>query len=140
MSVCGQLNWLFSGGVYKVFPAPVTVNLKRRDTEKVAVKPDIIIIKNNAPAGTGGEVFNGIPEMIIEVTETEKTGKLDMFDKFMLYGGYGVPDYWVIDMDGKSVHAHALAGGVYKTQIHRGEAPLKLIKGSLSVRDIFKNM
>ena len=65
-------------------------------------QPDILFIKKgNYDTIKEGKIF-GPPDLVIEVL-SPSTADIDMNRKRMLYGKYGVPEYWIVSPEMKTV-------------------------------------
>jgi Uma2 family endonuclease len=63
-------------------------------------EPDIVVIERDAPR----PYHPGTAALIIEVAASSQTR--DLRHKPPIYAGAGVPDYWVVDLDGGRVVVH----------------------------------
>jgi Uma2 family endonuclease len=91
-----------------VFAAPLTVRLSAEN----AIQPDILYLRRErAPVLVGG-IVNGAPDLVMEIL-SPSTRDIDLTRKKALYERFGVPEYWVIDVDARSVTVFALTDGSY---------------------------
>ena len=65
-------------------------------------EPDIVL--TTEPEGDGPVPAASV-RLIVEISND--TLKFDLGDKAMLYAAGGIPEYWVVDIDGKSLICHA---------------------------------
>ena len=101
-------NYL-DGKLCRVFSAPFDVRLPepgQPDEETTfVVQPDITVICDSKKLkGTG---YYGVPDLIIEITSPSTT-KVDKITKFNRYEKAGVPEYWIIEPEGKVVSVFTL--------------------------------
>lgn len=101
-------NYL-NGKLCRVFSAPFDVRLPdagQTDEETTfVVQPDITVICDSKKLkGTG---YYGVPDLIIEIT-SPSTSKVDKIIKFNRYEKAGVPEYWIIELEGKVVTVFTL--------------------------------
>ena len=83
--VVGPLNVIFS-----------------EENDDVAV-PDLLYISNKKRSIISERGIEGAPDWLIEVT-SPSTCRRDFGVKLKLYQKYGVPLYWIIDLDAEMIH------------------------------------
>lgn len=88
----------------QVFDAPPDLFLIKpgedyRETRNV-VQPDIFVICD--PAKITAKAILGPADLIVEILSPSNS-KHDLKDKLELYEEYGVPEYWIVDPQNKSV-------------------------------------
>ncbi len=93
----------------QVLTAPIEVHLAE-DTKPV--QPDILFIKTEQMPPLGTQVFEGAPDLIVEVISPSSI-RLDRHIKFDVYERYGVAEYWMVDPKARSVEVYTLARGEY---------------------------
>ncbi len=59
-----------------------------------------------------GEQVCGVPDLIIEVT-SPSTSRVDRMEKFQEYARAGVPEYWIVDPEARTVEVYVLQRGAY---------------------------
>ena len=113
------LDWLFEifGSSFVVTQA--SINVSPEDNPTSEPLPDAIVLSR-----PGGEFLNyPQPEdirLLIEVSDT--TLRYDLKTKSRLYARSGIAEYWVVDLDGRSVHVHRQPeNGIY-AEISKHEA------------------
>jgi Uma2 family endonuclease len=68
-------------------------------------EPDFAVLKSSAPSLTdGGHVRAEDVQLIIEVSDA--TLSSDLTTKAVLYAGAGIPEYWVVDVNGRCLIIH----------------------------------
>ena len=65
------------------------------------VQPDIVVICDQEKVNTDGR-YEGIPALVVEVLSPSTRGK-DLAAKLNLYMKSGVREYWVVDLERKSI-------------------------------------
>lgn len=91
---------------------PVAVLLDARHTRQNAPLPDVFFIAKAREHIITAEAVEGAPDLIIEVL-SPTTRDLDLPDgeKFDLYQRHGVPHYWIVDPEERTVQQFVYAGG-----------------------------
>ena len=107
-----------------VFPAPLDVNLSDYDV----VQPDIVYIRpERVPAVRGVRApVEGAPDLAIEVL-SKSTRAHDERRKLALYAAFGVPEYWIVDIDARLIRVLLLHGDAYREQRHPDQAPQSVV-------------
>jgi Uma2 family endonuclease len=91
-----------------VWEAPLDVRL----TENTALQPDLVFV-SNARAGTIQEDWiAGAPDLVVEVL-SPSTAAYDRATKLPIYAEAGVPEFWLIDSQAKTVEVLRLQGKKY---------------------------
>jgi Uma2 family endonuclease len=120
----------------EVFYAPCDVLLSDEDV----VQPDLFFISNEKMSIIKDKYIAGIPDLAIEILSTY-TKKLDKLLKKKLYESYGVKEYWVVDIDKKTIEVFSLKGRSYKTiGVYKGNDIVQsdLINGlKFNLKEIF---
>jgi Uma2 family endonuclease len=124
--------------ICKIYVAPFDVRLpeKNQSDEEIltVVQPDISVICDPAKLDKRG--CKGAPDFIVEILSPHTAVK-DMKYKLILYERHGVPEYWIVQPDGKVVMVHKL-----NEQKKYGRAeiygkddtiPLKLKEGTIEI-------
>ena len=93
----------------KVFEAPIDCIL----SDISVVQPDIVYIEVARLSTVTGRGIEGPPTLVIEIL-SPSTGQIDRGVKFQLYARYGVPYYWIVDPDVRSIEAYRLIEGTYQ--------------------------
>jgi Uma2 family endonuclease len=123
----------------RVFMAPVDVVL----TEDVVVVPDVFVVgaaKVEAIESLGRGSIHELPDLVAEVL-SPGTAWYDRTVKKDLYERAGVPEYWIVDGEDRSVRRYVLGESGYGEGEHlEGRAVLRSpVAGGLavSVADLF---
>jgi Uma2 family endonuclease len=100
--ISGNLYTLFRSVVFesgrgRVYFAPLDVRL----AENTIVQPDLVVILSDRSVLTEARV-EGAPSLAVEII-SPSTSDYDRVTKRNLYAQYGVPEYWLVDPDAKTV-------------------------------------
>jgi len=74
-------------------------------------QPDIVFMSNEHRERIT-ERYWGVPDLVIEVL-SESTAKEDKVDKFFEYEKAGVPEYWIVDSDKRTIDIFGLKDNSY---------------------------
>ncbi len=101
--VSGRLQYHFQQRVRElgfglVFDAPLDVRLEKR----TIVQPDLIIILPDRRPIVTGERVEGAPSLAVEIL-SPSTRTVDRTTKRDIYARYGVPEYWLVDTEARTV-------------------------------------
>ena len=123
---------------YEVFYAPLDVRLNALgDDDDDVFQPDLVIICDQTKIDDKG--CNGAPDMVIEILSSS-TARRDKLLKFNKYQNAGVLEYWIVDIDSRTVQTHILENGRYFTTSY-GEAdkiPVHVLEGCvINLSDVF---
>jgi len=85
------------------------IHLTRNDYE-----PDILFyVKEKAASITPDQMLFPAPDFIVEIL-SESTEKRDRGIKFIDYAAHGVSEYWIVDVEEKSVEQYLIVDGKYE--------------------------
>ena len=90
--------------------------------------PDVVILCDRSKLKEQG--IYGAPDLVVEIL-SPSTAKKDLGEKKILYGKYGVKEYWTIDPDSKSITVNYLNGDILEFNniyIYRTQEELKDMK------------
>lgn len=109
VGLLGQIEPQLRHGPCRVYVAPFDVRLPRGAEEDSAVEtvvqPDVAVICDPGKLDAAG--CRGAPDWIVEVL-SPATSARDRVHKRELYERHGVPEYWVLDPDGRRLTIHRL--------------------------------
>ncbi len=71
-------------------------------TADTAVQPDVVVVLNERLPGLTPERFRGAPSLVVEVV-SYSSKRTDRLEKRELYRQEGVPEYWVVDPERRTV-------------------------------------
>jgi Uma2 family endonuclease len=110
-----KLLTFFEGKACEPFIAPLDVVLKSEsDKEKRSVQPDVFVVCGDKL--NDENKYEGIPALIIEVVSPSNESN-DFVRKMNLYMKYGVPEYWIVIPQSKTIQVYELDNGFYE-QVH----------------------
>lgn len=125
--VSGKLYRILQGHVEsrrlgEVLYAPVDCILS--DTS--IVQPDIVYLDSSRLSAITGRGIEGPPTLAVEIL-SPSTMQIDRSVKFQLYARYGVPYYWVVDPDARTIDGYRLTERAYELAARlQGEHPIAL--------------
>ena len=107
--ISGQFYIWFSGKECEPFTSPYDVKLYDAESsfedDPNVVQPDVLVICDSDKVDEKGR-YQGRPTLVAEVL-SQGTRSKDMVAKLNLYMRSGVSEYWVVDLDTRSVHVYA---------------------------------
>ncbi|MFH2010086.1 MAG: Uma2 family endonuclease [bacterium] len=92
----------------KVFAAGLKVVLD----EPTGVGPDVVYISAGRMDGMREDGFHGAPDLLVEILSSKP--ELDRVVKFHKYAAAGVPHYWIVDPERRSIREYRLEGDGYR--------------------------
>lgn len=95
-------------GTGRVYNAPTDVEL----TETDIVQPDIAVVAYARREIITRSRILGVPDLLVEILSPSRTAH-DRELKLALYERTGVPEYWIVDPDDRSVERYRRDGGRY---------------------------
>jgi Uma2 family endonuclease len=115
LRVCERLNrFVTERKLGEVFVSPLDVVLSQRRV----VQPDVFFISNQRRHIIQKHI-RGVPDLAIEIISTG-TWQRDRVSKKSLYEQFGLPEYWIVDPESRTIEVFALVEGAY--QVHsRGQ-------------------
>ena len=102
-------------GLGQVFVSPFDVILD----DASVVEPDIVYVARERLAVIAERGVEGAPTLAIEVI-SPSTRARDRNAKRELYGRHGVPYFWIVDPETRSIDAYVLRSGAYVLQAQSG--------------------
>ena len=87
---------------------------KIRISAKRGVMPDVQFFRrgNSATSGQGKGLVDGQPDLVVEII-SPSSRRYDRVTKLNWYASRGVPEYWIVDPDARSIEQLVLTGGAY---------------------------
>ncbi len=130
------LNQIFAGVLQVLQEA--SIHLTPKDTRYSDPEPDLIVLKRPFPQ-IGAKADPDDILLVIEVSVT--TLAMDTKHKAALYARAGIPDYWVLDVQGRRFLVHRdPAGGAYRSIVAFSEnepvSPLAAPEASIRAADV----
>ena len=90
----------------EVFVSPIDVILTQHDV----VQPDVVVVTNPAQVSKRG--IEGAPLLVIEVLSPTTTA-YDRTTKAQRYAALGVPHFWIVDPEGRTIQCFKGEGTTY---------------------------
>ena len=120
-----QIANYLAGKPCKVYPAPYDVRLfyAEDESDDTVVQPDITVICDEHKRGAEG--CRGAPDFVAEILSPSNSA-IEMERKFELYREAGVPEYWVLDPEHKTLHVYRFKDGLIFPQTYRREDAAKV--------------
>jgi Uma2 family endonuclease len=117
-----------------VFSAPLDVRLGRHDI----VQPDIVFILNEHLHILQAWGIEGSPDLLVEIVSPSSRLN-DRIRKSAIYADQGVPEYWIVDLDTRTILTQQLVSGEYVTiPMSEGSVTSRVLSGlSIDPRDVF---
>jgi len=95
-------------GLGEVLYAPIDVIL----ADTVIVQPDLVYLDPTRGHLVSDRGIEGPPTLVVEILSPSTT-PIDRGTKADLYRRHGVPYYWIVDAEGRTVEVYGLAEGRY---------------------------
>jgi Uma2 family endonuclease len=97
------------GGLGVIFPAPVDCIL----ADTTVLQPDLVFVDAARRAFVTERGIEGAPTLVVEILSPSTAGT-DRTVKASLYARHGVPWYWIVDPEARTIEALALREGAYE--------------------------
>jgi Uma2 family endonuclease len=98
-----------AGRLGEVFVSPVDCIL----SDTTIVQPDLVFLDTARSSIATPRGIEGPPTLAIEVV-SHSTARVDRGAKLQLYARHGIPHYWIVDPEARSIEALVLATGSYQ--------------------------
>jgi len=99
-------------GLGLVLESPLDVFLAAQNV----FQPDLIVLLNNRMRLFGPDMVENAPSLAVEII-SPSSGAYDRVTKRNVYARYGVPEYWLVDPEKKTVTIHCDSrDGRYQTE------------------------
>jgi Uma2 family endonuclease len=102
------LDHIENNNLGEIFYAPVDVIL----SETNVAQPDLVFVSREKSSILAEKGISGSPDLMVEIL-SPGTSRLDRIAKFQMYCTHGVPWYWIVDPDSRSLEEYHLQGGGY---------------------------
>jgi Uma2 family endonuclease len=109
-----------SHGLGQVFTGPVDVLFAEGDY----LEPDIVFVGKERSHVLSDRGIEGPPDLVVEIA-SPSTAARDRGIKLERYRLFGVPEYWVVDPDARTVEVWDLAAGAAEPVVVRAEDTLR---------------
>ena len=97
-------------GMGVVCTAPLDVMLDAKNT----VQPDVLVVLNEHFDRVTKAGIVGAPDLVVEIA-SPSTARIDLNEKLAAYASAGVPEYWVVNPDARTVEVLTLRRDVYSS-------------------------
>ncbi len=109
-----QIRSALEGHPCKIVASPIDVRLAEPNTADEdavnVVQPDIAVVCDSSKIDERG--IKGPPNIVIEVL-SRSSATHDTIEKRALYERYGIPEYWIVDIENQRVFILTLGDGRY---------------------------
>jgi Uma2 family endonuclease len=95
-------------GLGYVFDAPTDLQLALTDV----VQPDLIVVLSEHREIILPSRIRGVPDLVVEILSPSTTER-DLTLKRALYEHHAVPEYWIVNIDERSIQRFRLQGAEY---------------------------
>jgi Uma2 family endonuclease len=102
-------NYVKTQGLGQLFYAPIDCIL----SDITIVQPDIVYLDTGQLGIITSRGIEGPPTLVVEIL-SPSTIQIDRGVKSQLYARYGVPYYWIVDPDARSIEVYRLAERTYR--------------------------
>ncbi|MDP9367082.1 MAG: Uma2 family endonuclease [Chloroflexota bacterium] len=102
-------NFVTAERLGKVYAAPFDVRLSEQDV----VQPDLIFVSRSRLSIISPTCIEGAPDLLVEIL-SPSTRDRDRTRKARRYAMSGVPQYWLVDPDARTVTVLSLERGTYR--------------------------
>ena len=106
-------------GLGRVFFAPLDVVLSEVDV----FQPDLIFVSKERLNIITGQNVRGAPDLVVEVL-SPSTAQLDRTTKRERYARFGVREYWLADINARTVEVNVFEGEVFSVAGVYGEGDM----------------
>jgi Uma2 family endonuclease len=89
------------------------------------VQPDVLYIASDRLSIISERGIEGAPTLVVEVL-SPSTAQLDRVEKMKLYAEHGVPYYWIVDPEQRSIEAYTLTGSAFGLAVRATNEPTAL--------------
>ena len=86
------------------------------------VQPDLVVVTADRLHIVTPTAIQGAPDLVVEVL-SPSTAPVDRGPKFETYARFGVPEYWIVDPEARTLEIYRLAGDAYRSVQATGAAP-----------------
>jgi Uma2 family endonuclease len=101
-------------GLGVVLSAPFEIYLSERIRP---LQPDIVFLRADVEPSVDASGFDGTPDLAVEILSPSSIRR-DRFIKFALYENAGIPEYWIVDPETRSIEVYVWRNGLYELHTH----------------------
>jgi Uma2 family endonuclease len=103
-------------GLGFIFAAPLDVQLG----PQTYVQPDLLVVLRERAGIIGATLIEGAPDLVVEIISASSRA-IDRTRKLTLYARSGVREYWLVDLEARSVTVHAEPVGDRFARVERAD-------------------
>jgi len=104
-------------GLGRVFPGPIDVELGPKNV----FQPDIVVLLNAHLNKVAAKRIVGAPDLVAEIA-SPSTAVVDRVTKYEIYARAGIPEYWIVKPNNRTIEVLILENGeYYSSGIFQGE-------------------
>lgn len=81
--------------------------------ETTIVQPDLVYLDTTRLPLVSARGIEGAPTLVVEIL-SPSTALIDRSTKLQLHARYGVPYYWIVDPEARTIEAYSLSEGAYQ--------------------------
>ena len=105
-------------GLGEILPAPVDLILALAtqsdpDSRTTIAQPDLLFLGKSRGTIVTERAIESAPDLVVEILSPSTTRK-DRTTKAGLYARFGVPHYWIVDPDARTLELYELEGESYR--------------------------
>lgn len=128
----------------QAFLAPMDLRLFEQDGDApedvdTVLQPDLMVVCGKGQIDERG--IRGAPSLVVEIL-SESTKQYDRVVKYSLYQKAGVPEYWLVDPERKTLQVYTLDEGKYHAGVAYTAAssvPVGVLEGcAIDLRPVFE--
>ena len=111
-SVSGELEFIMKQSCkseYVIYDAPLDVIL----SPKTVLQPDIMMIHRSRLHIVTKRGIEGSPDLVVEIV-SPGSRKRDKVDKLNIYAKFAIAEYWVVDIDARTLEQYHLLDDRYE--------------------------
>jgi len=102
-------NWVRAHGLGRMWAAPLDLIL----ADTVVTQPDLIYVSKSRSAIVSRRGLDAAPDLVIEIL-SDSTAARDRGVKMRIYARHGIPRYWIVDPDARTLEVYSLRDGAYE--------------------------
>jgi Uma2 family endonuclease len=103
------------------------------------LQPDVIFVSDARAGIVAPKNLQGAPDLCVEVL-SPGTERIDRVRKLELYARFGVPHYWIVDLEARTIEEYLLERDVYRvrsvTALDDGFRPALFPSWSLAIATV----
>ena len=111
-------TWVRARALGRMWAAPLDLIL----ADTVVTQPDLIYVSKSRSAIVSRRGLEAAPDLVIEIL-SDSTAARDRGVKMRIYARHGIPRYWIVDPEARTLEVYSLGDGVYEATAayHEGD-------------------